>query len=511
MSKRLISVILALLCLVIPMNVSAYDINESPKLTYTNSDTTLPYRLILPEDYSASKQYPLIVFFHGAGERGNDNELQFVHCVQYIRDNTPEPCIIVAPQCPTGNQWVDTPWSLGAYSTDNVPESNEMKAVIELLLKLQDEYSVDSDRIYAMGISMGGFATWDAITRHSDMFAAAIPVCGGGDPSKADILKDIPIYTFHAINDPDVPVSGTQQTVSAIKAAGGTKIFYTEYSYGAHGIWNMAFATEGLFTKLFAAKLSDRTATQTKTNVALNKSYDATPLDDVYTANLTDGVMSYSLSFDGNWFIFKNNPGAPQPLGGGNAPNRVGTVVIDLDGYYDIDSVSLNLVHQDQSGVNIPSRVTVYLSNDGEVWDNGTSLPIPDVAAVPENIAFSLAGEVLASGRFVKVEIALGAKSFVMLNEIEVFGVKGTEPKPNPDPDPDPDVDPDKPEIILGDVNNDQLVNQYDYILVKRHYFGTRTLSDAELDAADVNLDSKVDQYDYILICRHYFGTYKIA
>ncbi|MBR4278897.1 MAG: prolyl oligopeptidase family serine peptidase, partial [Clostridia bacterium] len=381
MSKKIISIVLAVLLVALPMTALAYDINTSPKLTYTNSDTTLPYRLILPENYDANKEYPMIVFFHGAGERGNDNELQFVHCVQYIHDNTPEPCIIVAPQCPTGNQWVDTPWSLGAYSVDKVPESNEMRAVIELLRSLETKYSVDSDRIYAMGISMGGFATWDAITRHSDYFAAAIPVCGGGDPSKADILKNIPIFTFHAINDPDVPVSGTQQTVKAIQQAGGSLISYTEYSYGAHGIWNMAFATEGLFTRLFACKLSDRAANAAKTNVALNKNYDAIELDTTYTAKLTDGASAAKLSYDNNWFVFKNNADAVQPMGGGNnAPDRVGTVVIDLEKNYELSEVSLKLVHNDQAGINIPARVTVYRSDDGEVWDNGTNLPIPSVS-----------------------------------------------------------------------------------------------------------------------------------
>ncbi|MBO5785701.1 MAG: family 20 glycosylhydrolase [Clostridia bacterium] len=258
--KRFIAFLTALLLLTaaFPFAVNAYDVHDSAKFTFKNKDTTLPYRLILPESYSEGKEYPMIVFFHGAGERGNDNELQFVHCVQYLYDNAPEDCIILAPQCPTGNQWVDTPWKNGAYSVDKIPESNEMKAVVELIAELEGKYSIDSDRIYAAGLSMGGFATWDAIMRHNDLFAAAVPVCGGGDPSKAELLKFTPIFTFHAVNDPDVPYSGTRDTVNAIKEVGGTKIEYTEYSYGGHGIWNQAFATEGLLEKLFGCRLSDR-------------------------------------------------------------------------------------------------------------------------------------------------------------------------------------------------------------------------------------------------------------
>ena len=256
--KKLLIFILAMLCLMLPITASAYDINESEKLTYKNSNTTLPYRLVLPENYDDAKEYPVIVFFHGAGERGNDNVLQFFHCVQYIHDNAPEPCIIIAPQCPTNHQWVDTPWVNGAYSIDAVPESNEMKAVVELIANVSAKYSVDSDRIYAAGISMGGFATWDALMRHNDLFAAGIPVCGGGDVSQAEALKETPIFTFHAVDDTAVPVAGTRETVNAIKKAGGTKIEYTEYASGGHGIWNQAFATKGLLTKLFECKLSDR-------------------------------------------------------------------------------------------------------------------------------------------------------------------------------------------------------------------------------------------------------------
>lgn len=257
--KRFVALILAMLCLTFPLTANAGDIYQTAeKLTYKNDNTTLPYRLIMPENYDDTKSYPMLVFFHGAGERGNDNELQFFHCVQYLADNMPEDCIIVAPQCPINNQWVDTPWANGAYSVENVPESNELKAVIELVEELQIKYSVDADRIYAAGISMGGFATWDVMMRHNDIFAAGIPVCGGGDISKGELLKETPLFVFHAVDDTSVPVSGSRNSVQAIKDAGGTLVEYTEYTTGGHGIWNQAFATKGLLDKLLECKLSDR-------------------------------------------------------------------------------------------------------------------------------------------------------------------------------------------------------------------------------------------------------------
>ena len=158
--KKVFALLLAAVLLSLSMLcVSAgVDVKETEKRVFENGDTKLPYRLVLPENYDENKSYPMLVFLHGAGERGNDNELQLFHCVQYLADNLPE-CIIVAPQCPANNQWVDTPWANGAYSIDKVPESNELKAVIELLDALQEEFNVDADRIYASGLSMGGFGT----------------------------------------------------------------------------------------------------------------------------------------------------------------------------------------------------------------------------------------------------------------------------------------------------------------------------------------------------------------
>jgi predicted esterase len=134
----------------------------------------------------------------------------------------------------------------------------EMKAVMELLEELKENYSIDTDRMYVSGISMGGFGTWDAIMRHNDGFAAAIAVCGGGDPSQAENLVDVPLYVFHGDKDDAVPVSGSRDTVQAIKDAGGTKVEYVEYAGAGHGIWNQAFATEGLLEKLLQQRLSDR-------------------------------------------------------------------------------------------------------------------------------------------------------------------------------------------------------------------------------------------------------------
>lgn len=267
--KKIICIILALVLLCVPLSASA-SVNvysDSKAEFFVNGEDILLYRLVLPEDYNSNNTYPLILFLHGAGERGSDNTKQLNNCVQNIANSAPN-AIIVAPQCTEGNQWVDTPWSNVSYSTDTVAESNELQMVMMLLEKLKKEYSVDKDRIYVSGISMGGFGTWDLITRHPNTFAAAIPVCGGADSSKAEVVKDIPIYTFHGESDWDVPVAGTRAMVEAIKTAGGNKITYTEYAGRGHNIWDDAFATTGLFDNLFKHKLSDRVIEEVSSEVS---------------------------------------------------------------------------------------------------------------------------------------------------------------------------------------------------------------------------------------------------
>jgi len=257
--KKVIALLLAAVMLSLcVLSVSAgVDVKATEKRVFENKDTVLPYRLVLPETYDETKSYPMIVFLHGAGERGNDNELQLFHCVQYLADTLPE-CIIVAPQCPVNNQWVDTPWANGAYSIDAVPESNELKAVVELLDALQEEFNVDADRIYASGLSLGGFGAWDLMMRHNDYFAAGVLVCGGGDPSQAEALKDTPLFVFHGDADDAVPVSGSRDTVQAIRDAGGELVQYVEYPGKGHGIWNDAFAHPGMLRELLTYKLSTR-------------------------------------------------------------------------------------------------------------------------------------------------------------------------------------------------------------------------------------------------------------
>ncbi len=230
--------------------------------TYVAQDgTTLPYRIYVPSNYDPSKPMPVVTILHGAGERGTSNDVQLKNMVAKLFNQENSPylnSIVIAPQCPNTNsdgsqaRWVDWDWGLGNYSTASVPESNELRAVYELLSGLDERMATDTSRYYIMGLSMGGFGTWDMLARHGDMFAGAIAICGGGDPSKADELKNIPIYVVHGTNDPTVPFSGSQGMVAAIENAGGTLIEFDIRQGANHFVWDYVGDSTEIASWLFS-------------------------------------------------------------------------------------------------------------------------------------------------------------------------------------------------------------------------------------------------------------------
>lgn len=214
----------------------------------------MPYRYYSPDDYSDEYAYPVVLFLHGAGERGTDNEAPLIHVLQDWFNDVESPIyqsIIIVPQCPEGEQWVNTPWEQGSYDSDAVGESNAITEALSILNQICEEDSVNLDRIYVVGLSMGGYGTWNLLMNHSDIFASGMPICGGADPSKADILKDIPIYTFHGDRDSVVPVAGTREVVEAIRNAGGEMITYEEVPGVDHNVWSYAASRGDILRLMF--------------------------------------------------------------------------------------------------------------------------------------------------------------------------------------------------------------------------------------------------------------------
>ena len=211
-------------------------VDKFEKRSHTFGDTTMPYRLCPPDFYDPSQNYPLVLCLHGAGERGIDNQIHIdVHRMATSWADSANqknyPCFVVAPQCPEDNRWVDNDWSLGEFRMSDIPTSNEMLTLVDLLDSLTTEFSVDTNRFYITGLSMGGYGTWDMITRYPDMFAAAIPMSGGGDSTRTERIKHIPVWAFHGGNDTTVPPDGSRQMITSLENQ-GLEAFYTHCQQG---------------------------------------------------------------------------------------------------------------------------------------------------------------------------------------------------------------------------------------------------------------------------------------
>ena len=221
-------------------------------MTYRNPrGETLPYRLFVPKTYDKGKRYPLILWLHGGAGRGTDNLKQISggntvgsHVWTTAEQQVNHPCFVVAPQCPEGNLWT---------TLDKVNPTRPLELVLELLYDLNKTFSVDKQRLYAAGQSMGGFGTWSIIAEHPRMFAAAIPVCGGGNEAAAAQLTGMPIWAFHGEQDQSVSVARSRTMIAAINRAGGTPR-YTEYKDAGHVIWDRVFAEPELLPWVFAQK-----------------------------------------------------------------------------------------------------------------------------------------------------------------------------------------------------------------------------------------------------------------
>lgn len=226
-------------------NLVAQEDESYQKMSYQNeqSEAKLNYRFLQPET-KKGELYPLVLFLHGAGERGDDNTAQLVHVTHRFSDpklQAAHPTFVIAPQCPKESYWPSGTFSKNwGVFTPSDSLNTEMSLIMELLAEAQEKYPIDPSRIYVAGLSMGGFGTWDFLRRFPNYFAAGIPVCGGGYPAEAERLAQIPIWVLHGADDNVVPASMSRDMVDAIKEAGGDPT-YTEFPGVGHASWNPAF------------------------------------------------------------------------------------------------------------------------------------------------------------------------------------------------------------------------------------------------------------------------------
>jgi len=206
-----------------------------------NAADDYKYLLFLPDGYNEHKSWPLIMFLHGVGERGDDLELVKKHGPpKFVEEKKDFPFIVVSPQCPEDSSW-----------------AKEKEFLKELLDDIVARYKVDKDRIYLTGLSMGGYGTWSLACAYPERFAAIAPICGGGEPSEALKLKDMPVWAFHGVQDKVVSVKKSQEMVSAINDLGGN-VMLTVYPDVGHDCWTQTYNNPKLYDWFLEHRISDR-------------------------------------------------------------------------------------------------------------------------------------------------------------------------------------------------------------------------------------------------------------
>nr|WP_294907399.1 prolyl oligopeptidase family serine peptidase [uncultured Lacibacter sp.] len=245
-------------------NAQTQDMNLYEKQWFIQYGDTLPYRILLPENYDAAKTYPLIIFLHGRGESGSDNERQLTHGAKlFLRDSIRKkyPAIVVFPQCSATNYWSnvqavakDTKNSKRDFYfvADGEPTS-QLRLVMGLVDNVVKRYPVQKKQVYVMGLSMGGMGTFELVRRMPKTFAAAVAICGGADPATAKQIAKTNWWIFHGGKDDVVLPAYSVNMVEALKKTKAS-VKFTLYPDANHNSWDPAFAESELLHWLFQQK-----------------------------------------------------------------------------------------------------------------------------------------------------------------------------------------------------------------------------------------------------------------
>ena len=245
------------------VNAAAYsqDFSLFTKQLFINKSDTMPYRIMVPDDYDPEKKYALVIFLHGSGERGNDNEKQLIHGAElFLRDSIRKkyPSIVVFPQCSVNSYWSNVNIVTGAQSgsrTFNFHTENKPTVAMGLLLylvnDLQRKYSIQKKKIYISGLSMGGMGTFEMVRRKPNLFAAAMPICGGANPATANKLLKTNWWIFHGEKDDIVNPQYSKDMAMAILNEGGIAKL-TVYPNANHNSWDSAFAESNFMQWMFS-------------------------------------------------------------------------------------------------------------------------------------------------------------------------------------------------------------------------------------------------------------------
>ena len=295
MKKMMLMLCVAILADLAPQ-ASAVTVNDFLPRTYTNASGVLPYRLFKPANYNPTNKYPIVLFLHGAGERGTDNSRQLsVHPSSMVfadaSNQTKNPSFMIAPQCPQSGSWGD--------SVRNVQ-------VFEMMNALMSEFSVDADRVYITGLSMGGFGSWYAITLNPQMYAAAAPIASSWDNYFPRIdIRHVPVWSFYGANDSSP--SATRAGVANLRRT-GCNIIYTEYANGGHNVWDEAYNNPALVNWMYSQRRGTNSFVGPGTRIT-------SPTSDSIHGSTTTNFSLAGLSVPGNsgvvfrvdWTNFSNS------------------------------------------------------------------------------------------------------------------------------------------------------------------------------------------------------------
>jgi predicted peptidase len=214
------------------------------------------YRLLRPEAPQPGVRHPVVLFLHGAGERGDDNEAQLKFLPQWMSEagnRRRHPCFLIAPQCRKDHAWAEIDWKLKRPLPLAERPTADLAAAVAALDAVLATEAADPARVFLTGISMGGYGTWDLACRSPERFAAALPICGGGDAAVAGRLVALPLWCFHGSDDPLVPAELSRAMVEAVVTAGGAPI-YSELPGVGHDSWTAAYRNPAVLDWLFAQR-----------------------------------------------------------------------------------------------------------------------------------------------------------------------------------------------------------------------------------------------------------------
>jgi len=245
--------VLALLAFALAAGLAQAQPSRFSREKYVEKGDTLYYRMLYP-DANRQRKYPLVIFLHGSGERGNDNDAQLKWGVANFatdRNMLEHPALVIAPQCPEHQTWSSERRDKDSRNiTLNAEPSTPMRLLIGLIRQLETTMPVDTDRIYITGLSMGGYGTYDALERYPSLFAAAVPVCGAGDTSRAASIAHIPMWIYLGAEDPAVnPLYGMAMFEALTRA--GAHPGFTQYPEVGHFSWLGAYSDPLMMEWLF--------------------------------------------------------------------------------------------------------------------------------------------------------------------------------------------------------------------------------------------------------------------